>query len=128
MMQGINDTFNAAFFIGYHSMASAFPSVLGHTYYGRVVYNMKINNRVMGETGINAALAGYYNVPVALVSGDDAVTREATELLGRVETVTVKKAVGRYAAQCLTPNNARKKIKEAAYNAMKKLANSNLSS
>ncbi|MEM3626657.1 MAG: M55 family metallopeptidase [Candidatus Bathyarchaeia archaeon] len=120
MMQGINGTFNAAFFIGYHSMASAFPSVLGHTYYGRVVYNVKINNRLMGETGINAAVAGYYNVPVLLVTGDEAVTKEAAELLGRVETVAVKRAVGRYAAQCLTPSKARRKIKEAAHNALKK--------
>lgn len=121
MTQGINETFNAAFVIGYHSMASVFPSVLGHTYRGRVVYNAKINNRLMGETGINAVLAGYYNVPVVLVIGDEAVAKEAAELLGHVETVAVKKAVGRYAAQCLTPNKARIKIKEAAYDALKKI-------
>lgn len=121
MMQGIDNTFNAAFFIGYHAMASAIPSILGHTYYGRVVYNLKINNRVTGETGLNAAIAGYYDVPVALVTGDETVTKEAKDFLGKVETVAVKKAVGRYAAQSLTPNAARKLIKEAAFKALRRI-------
>ena len=121
MMQGIDDTFDAAFFVGYHAMPSSFPSVMGHTYYGRVVYNLKVNKRIMGETGVNAAIAGCFNVPVVLVTGDETVTQEATELLGKVGTVAVKKAVGRYAAQCLTPVKARKLIKEAAAKALKRI-------
>jgi len=121
MMQGIDKSFDAAFFVGYHAMASSFPSVLGHTYFGRVVYNLKVNNKTMGETGINAAVAGYYNVPIVLVTGDETVTREAEELLGKVEAVAVKKAIGRYAAQCLTPVKARKLIKKAAARTLKKI-------
>jgi D-amino peptidase len=120
MMQGIDNTFDAAFFIGYHAMASAFPTILGHTYYGRVIYNLKVNNKVVGETGLNAAIAGYYDVPVVLVTGDETVTKEAIDFLGKVETVAVKKAVGRYAAQSLTPGEARKLIKEAASKALKR--------
>ena len=122
MMQGIDDSFNAAFFIGYHAMPSSFPAVMGHTYYGRVVYNVRVNGHLMGETGINAALAGYFNVPVVLVTGDQAVTKEARQLLGRVETVTVKEAIGRYAAKCLSPVEARKRIREAAKNALNNLS------
>ena len=121
MMQGIDNTFDAAFFVGYHAMPSGFPSVMGHTYYGRIVYNVRVKNKTMGETGINAAVAGYYNVPVVLITGDETVTKEAIELLGNVETVAVKKAVGRYAAQCLTPVKARKLIKEAASKALKRI-------
>jgi len=121
MMQGIDETFNAAFFIGYHAMASGFPTILGHTYHGRVVYNLRVNTRTMGETGINAAVAGYYNVPVVLVTGDETVTKEAIDFLGKIETVSVKKAVGRYAAQTLTPLQARKLIKEAAAKTFKNL-------
>jgi len=121
MMQGIDDSFDATFFVGYHAMPSSFPSIMGHTYHGRVVYNLRLNKKTMGETGLNAAVAGYYNVPVVLVTGDETVTREAVELLGKVETVAVKKAVGRYAAQCLTPGKARKLIKEAASKTLKKV-------
>lgn len=122
MMQGIDDSFNAAFFIGYHAMPSSFPAVMGHTYYGRVVYNVRVNGHLMGETGINAALAGYFNVPVVLVTGDQAVTREARQLISKVETVTVKEAIGRYAAKCLSPVEARKRIREAAKNALNNLS------
>jgi D-amino peptidase len=121
MMQGIDKTFDAAFFIGYHAMASGFPTVMGHTYHGRVIYNVKVNNKIMGETGINAAVAGYYSVPVVLVTGDETVTKEAAEILGKVETVAVKKAFGRYAAQCLSPKKARKLIKEAAFKSLKNI-------
>lgn len=121
MMQGIDGTFDAVLFIGYHAMPSSFPSIMGHTYYGRVVYNLRVNNKIMGETGVNAAVAGYFNVPVVLVTGDETVTREARELLGRVETVAVKKAVGRYAAQCLTPAKARGLIKETVSKALKNI-------
>ena len=123
MMQGIDSSFNAAFFIGYHAMPSSFPAVMGHTYYGRVTYNVRINGRLMGETGLNAALAGYFNVPVVLVTGDQAVTAEARQLIENIETVTVKEAVGRYAAKCLSPVEARKRIREAAKTALNKLPN-----
>jgi len=122
MMQGIDKSCDAVFFVGYHAMPSSFPSVMGHTYHGRVVYNLKVNKKLIGETGVNAAVAGYYNVPVVLVTGDETVTREAVELLGKVETVPVKKAVGRYAAQCLPPSKARKLIKEASSKALEKVA------
>lgn len=121
MMQGIDKTFDAVFFVGYHAMASSLPGVLGHTYFGKVVYNLRINGKAMGETGMNAALAGYFGVPVALVTGDETVTREAKETLGNVETVAVKKAVARYAAQCLSPMEARRRIKDAAVKALKRL-------
>jgi D-amino peptidase len=121
MMQGIDKTFDAVFLVGYHAMASSQPGVLGHTYFGKVVYNLRINGKVMGETGMNAALAGYFGVPVALVTGDETVTHEAKETLGNVETVAVKKAVARYAAQCLSPMEARRRIMDAAVKALKRI-------
>jgi len=77
MMQGIDSTFNAAFFIGYHAMKGSYLGVLDHSYHSRVIHDIILNNQRLGETGINAALAGYYNVPVILVTGDNIVTNEA---------------------------------------------------
>jgi D-amino peptidase len=119
MMEGINESFNAAFFIGYHAMRGSYPSVLEHTFHGRVVFDIFINGERMGETAINAAIAGVYGIPVALVAGDRAVAKEASMFLGNVETVTVKEAVGRYAAKCLTPARARMAIRDAAFKATK---------
>jgi D-amino peptidase len=117
MMQGIDESFHAAFFIGYHAQAGTACSVLDHTYSG-IVYQVSLNGRPMGETGLNAALAGHFGVPVVLVTGDKLLAEEATALLGTVEGVAVKESYGRYAARCLVPNAVHDLIREAAQRAL----------
>jgi len=121
MMEGIDSSFNAVLFVGYHGMRGAYPSILEHTYSSRLVYDFSINDRLMGETGINAAIAGYYNVPVVLVTGDRKLAEEARAFLGKVETAVVKEAVGRTAARCLSPRKARQLIKKGATKALKQV-------
>jgi len=121
MMQGIDSSFDAAFFTGYHARRGTYTGVLEHTYHGGVISDVIINGKTMGETGINAALAGYYRVPVALVTGDRAVTEEARQVLGKVEGVRVKEGVGRFAARSISPFKARMLIKQGAINALSRL-------
>lgn len=118
MMEGIDETFAGVFFVGYHSrMTSA--GVLSHTYFGRVVYRLRLNGVEVGETGLNAAIAGHYNVPVLLVTGDNVVVQEAQSLLGPVQGVVVKTALTRYAARGLHPSRAREAISQGAAAALK---------
>ncbi len=119
MMQGIDESFDAAFFIGYHAQAGTAHSVLDHTYSG-IVYQVSLNSRPLGETGLNAALAGYFGVPVVLVTGDKLLVEEATALLGTVEGVAVKESYGRYAARCLVPEAVHELIREATQSALSK--------
>jgi len=119
MMQGIDESFDAAFFIGYHAQAGTAHSVLDHTYSG-IVYQVSLNGRPLGETGLNAALAGYFGVPVVLVTGDKLLVEEATALLGTVEGVAVKESYGRYAARCLAPEAVHDLIRQAAQSALSK--------
>jgi D-amino peptidase len=121
MMQGIDESFDAAFFIGYHAMRGSYPSVLEHTFSGKTIFDVFVNEERVGETTINAAIAGTFGVPVALVTGDRTVTEEACMFLGDIETVAVKEAVGRYAAKCLTPTRARVAIRDAAFKAIKRV-------
>jgi len=100
MVSGINGRAEAAMFVGYHSRAGTARGVLSHTYRAQVFLDIKLNGQSVGETGLNAALAGWFGVPVALVSGDDAVCDEATKLLGPIACVPVKTAVSRYSAVC----------------------------
>lgn len=123
MMEGIDKTFTAAFFVGYHSMRGTYHGVLEHTYHGNVVVDVFLNEKRFGEHGINAAIAGYFKVPIALVTGDQAIIGEATLLLGEVETVTVKRGISRTAARCLSPIKARKLIKAGAKSALLKVRN-----
>jgi len=122
MMQGIGSEFDAVLFVGYHSKMGT-QGVLSHTISGGAVADVWVNDIPVGETGINAGIAGFYGVPVVLVTGDDEVGREAKALLPHVHTATVKWVVNRQAARCLAPVKAREVIKEAVVNA---LAASNL--
>jgi len=120
MMQGIDRDFDAAFLVGYHARRGTLHGILDHTYSGATVSGFMINGQEFGETGMNALIAGSFDVPVVLVTGDSAVTSEAKNLLGNVETVTVKEAVSRWSAKCLHPNKAREAIKQGAISALKR--------
>ncbi|HEY63704.1 MAG TPA: M55 family metallopeptidase [Caldilineae bacterium] len=114
MVQGLDGSFDRAFFVGYHSRAGTQASTLDHTFSGSV-FRVWLNDTEVGEVGLNAALAGYYGVPVALVTGDQRVTEEARALLGdELITVAVKEGYSRYAARCLVPEEARRRIRQAA--------------
>jgi D-amino peptidase len=111
MMEGIELGFDTALFVGYHAMAGTRHAVIDHTYTDRV-HEARLNGRPVGELAINAALAGSYEVPVALVSGDQALAAEARALLGpSVETVVVKEALGRFAARSVAPAEACHRIR-----------------
>jgi D-amino peptidase len=120
MVEGIEAGFDAAMFIGYHARAGVARAIIDHTYTS-LVHEARINGHPVGELAINAALAGTYDVPVALVSGDQALAAEAHELLGpSVETVVVKHAVSRFAARSLAPSVACRLIREGAATALRR--------
>ena len=119
-MAGIDGSFDVAMFIGYHSMKGTLHGVLSHTFSGRAIESLRINGMEVGETAMNAAIAGYHGVPLVFVSGDLAVTREAKALNPEIEVVAVKEAVSRTAAKCLNPAKARELIKETVTKALKK--------
>ncbi len=121
MMQGIGPEVDAAFLVGYHGASGAGAAVLEHTWCGPVI-ELRLNEHIVGETGLNAALAGAFGVPVVLVTGDRAVAEEARALLGEIETVAVKDGVARTAAQCLHPQVAQERIRQAAERATKLVA------
>jgi D-amino peptidase len=121
MMQGIDATFDAAMFIGYHAKAGTADAILDHTISGATVYYVKINGTELPELGINGLIAGHFNVPVVLVSGDKAVCEQAREVLGDgVMTAQVKEAIGRYAAKNLGFGKAHRLISDQAAAALRK--------
>jgi D-amino peptidase len=117
-LEGLDSTFDAVFLIGMHARAGTEAAVLDHTWTTKCVQGFRVNGVEMGELGLNALLAGHFDVPVALVSGDLAVSREAAELLGDVECAVVKYGFDRYSARCLPAAKAQKEIREAAARAV----------
>jgi len=122
MMHGISKEYDIAFFIGYHAMAGTRYGGMEHTYSSASIYNIKINGQYVGESEINAALAGYYGVPLGLVSGDNHLIAEIRKFFGKdIETVITKKGISRFAAQCRHPKDVQSEIETKAARTLQKV-------
>ena len=123
MMQGIDSSFDACIFVGYHARAGTAAATLDHTISGGTIRAIRINGQELPELGINGAIAGYFKVPVIMLSGDTATCEQARSILGQwIVAVPVKEAVGRYAARLYPLDEARKALKEGAKEALAKKA------
>lgn len=120
MMQGIDETFDAVFFVGYHARAGTPQAVVDHTYAFRVL-SAKINGKPMSEAGLNGRLAGYFGVPVAFLSGDQNAVSCAKEELKNPVGVVVKEAVGRNAARIYPFDVVKERLRQGVADAMKRL-------
>jgi D-amino peptidase len=122
MMQGLDSSFDAAFFVGYHGSISGRPSTLSHTYNPEVFSAARVNGREVGESGINALVAEHHGVPIAFVSGDR-VTCDETEpfATGAVNVVT-KESITRASALNLHPDESYRQIAAGAKAAMQRVA------
>jgi D-amino peptidase len=112
MMQGIDDTFDGVIFIGYHTSTSNMEGVRAHSFSSARLAEVRLNGAPMSEAGINAAIAGHFNVPVIMISGDDAIIKEAGALLGNIEGAVVKWASGFHSAKTMMPEAANALIGE----------------
>ncbi|HEY7113795.1 MAG TPA: M55 family metallopeptidase [Thermoanaerobaculia bacterium] len=118
MMQGIDENFAGALFVGYHASTTNPQGVRAHTMSSATLADVKLNGLSVPEAGLNAAIAGHFGVPVLLVTGDDAIAAEASRLFPGVETAIVKWALGFHSARTLTPEASCDRIREAARKAV----------
>ena len=122
MMQGLDASFDAIFFISYHGSMGGDPAVLSHTYNPRAVAEVRLNGGVVGESGVNALVAAHFGVPVVLVTGDQTACRETAAVLPGVHTAVVKESLSRFAAASMHPHAARELIRSAATRSLLGLA------
>jgi D-amino peptidase len=114
MMEGLDASFDVAFFVAYHGSVDGPPSVLSHTYNPRAIAGVRLGGRRVGESGINALVAAAFGVPVGLVTGDDVTCEEARPCFADAELVEVKRSITRVSAESLHPERARAAIREGA--------------
>jgi len=120
MMEGIDETYQAAMFVGYHAKAGTADAILDHTWTGRVT-DVSINGVSLPEAGWNGLIAGHYNVPVVFAAGDEALCRQVRQLFGTIETVAVKQGIGA-ASLGLHPEVARERIRSGVEKALRNLS------
>jgi D-amino peptidase len=114
MMQGLDGSFDAVFFVSYHGSMGANGSTLSHTYFPGAFAAVTLNGVVTGEAGINALVAQAHGVPVVLISGDATTAAEIEPFCPGVHAAVVKRSVTRFAAESLHPSAARGLIYEQA--------------
>jgi D-amino peptidase len=119
MVEGLDDSFDAVFMVGYHAPAGVRDGVLNHAFHP---YELRYNGQVWSEIGLTASIAGHYGVPVALVTGDDAAIRDAEALLPPHVGVSVKRGISRLGGESVHPEVARERIRDGARQAIERLA------
>ena len=110
MMQGLDDTFDAVIFLGYHA-AMETPGILSHTYNPRAIASVRLGGVPTGEAGLNALVAQHFGVPIVIITGDQYVGPEARPFCPGINAVQVKTSSSRYAAEHLHPHEARDRIR-----------------
>jgi D-amino peptidase len=114
MMEGIDSTFAAAIFIGYHSGTANVRGVRAHTMSSATLAGVSLNGMAASEGAINAAIAGHFGVPIVMVSGDDAAVEEVRRVTGPIEGAVVKRAISFHSAATMTPKAGQDLIRERA--------------
>ena len=120
MMEGIDSTFGAVIFIGYHASTSSTTGVRAHTMSSALLTRIALNGTSMSEAGVNAAIAAQFGVPVVMITGDDAIVDETKQRLGPIEGVAVKHAIGFHSTSTLTPEVAQAQIRRQAKTAVER--------
>lgn len=110
---------DAVLFVGAHAMAGTPDGILCHTVSAQAWYNARINDTLVGESGIVSAICGDFGCPAVFVSGDTATCNEVKNLIGeKVVQVPVKTGMGRYAARHLPAVDACARIEAGTYSAL----------
>jgi D-amino peptidase len=124
MVDGVESGVDAAMLVGYHARAGTPQAVLCHTF-TLGISNLVLNDRPIGEIGMAAVMCGHYNVPVIMISSDQAGCNEACQWIPTIETVATKKGSGRYAADCIPPLTSQAAIREKSKLAVQKYLQGN---
>jgi D-amino peptidase len=102
-MAGIDEQVDAAIFIGYHAGTNNTAGVRAHTFSSANLTKVALNGVNVTEGSWNAAIAGHYNVPVVMMSGDDAAIAEVRKAVGNIEAAETKRNLGFHSANTITP-------------------------
>ncbi len=113
--------FDAAILLGYHAMAGTPNAFLAHTQSSHGGNRYWYNEVESGEIVQSALVFGHFDIPVILVTGDDATAREARRCLGDVETVIVKEALGEQFGFLLSLEEAHARLRVGAAAAVRGL-------
>lgn len=123
MISGIDESFDAGIFIGYHAPVGSLNGEMDHTYSSSTIFEVKINGFNVGEAEINGAFLGEYNIPVVLISGDDKLKKFSSTFFPQTTFVVTKESLGRFSAKLYHPEFVHKILREETKNSLKNVKN-----
>lgn len=103
MVAGVDQEVDAVMFIGYHASTNNAKGVRAHTFSSATLTRVALNGSVVSEGSWAAAVAGHFNAPVVMMSGDDAAIAEVRSAVGNIEAAETKRTLGFHSAMTLTP-------------------------
>jgi D-amino peptidase len=103
MVAGVDQQVDAVMFIGYHASTNNVKGVRAHTFSSASLTRVALNGTIVSEGSWAAAIAGHFNAPVIMISGDDAAIAEVRSAVGNIEAAETKKTLGFHSAMTLTP-------------------------
>ena len=113
--------FSAVAYVGQHSKANIRGGIMAHSYSSLGIQNMLMNGKAVGEIDVIAAMAGHFNTPAIMLSGDKAAADELHEIVPGAELAVVKEGFSRYGCVSLSAQAARDTIREAARRSVPKI-------
>ena len=119
---GLDASFDAALFIGYHASTTNVRGVRAHTFSSAHLTRVTLNGNAVTEGEFNASFAGAMGVPVIFASGDDAAIEELKSRLGKIETAETKRSLGFHSAETITPEASCEKIAAGVRTALKRVS------
>lgn len=120
MMPDFGSGYDQVWLLGYHSGTGALKGNMDHTYSNSRIHNIWINGKAMNEALINSAYAGYHQVPVALVTGDETLKQELSVAMPWLQFVATKKAISKFAARNYSQISVDAHTREAVSHALAK--------
>jgi D-amino peptidase len=118
MLEGLDESFDAVFYLGYHAKAGSPIGFAAHTGSG-IVRDLRVNGRSVGEAGLNALLAAWYGVPVVLGTGDQVAAQQIKDAVPDAHTVITKRAINTRAVELRPLETVRAEIGRLAADAVK---------
>jgi D-amino peptidase len=121
MLEGVDQAIDGVIFIGFHAGTSNPDGVRAHTMSSASLTDLRIGDQSVPEAIWGAAIAGHFNVPLLMLSGDDAIADEARVFLPELEVAIVKRALSFHSADTLTPAAGQNLIRETAERAVRRI-------
>lgn len=119
MMYGLDSSFDAVMYVGYHAAAGNPGFTLSHTSTGNS-REITLNGKIMSEFMLNSYTAASLGVPVIFLSGDEAICDSARELVPELTVVKTKQGVGG-ATYCVSPEVVMEELKRRTRKALEKI-------